>query len=60
MNIGNRKKRSDDEFIPEFTKRCDLKNIDCKYCILFSKQKNWCLQYMNEYYEELKNGKKIK
>lgn len=60
MNIGNRKKRNEDEFIPEWEKRCTVINLDCKNCFLFDKERQWCSHHMDEYYNHLKSGKKIR
>ena len=59
MNIGKRKTRKE-EFIPEFEKRCDLPNLFCGNCLLFDKEKKWCMQYMEEYRQHLQEGKKIR
>ena len=60
MNIGERKKRNEDEFIPEWEKKCDIGLLECKYCMNYDKEKQWCLQYMDEFYNHLKSGKKIR
>lgn len=60
MNIGKRKKRNEEEFIPEWKKRCTVINLDCKYCLLYDKDIKWCSHHMDEYREYLKQGKKIR
>lgn len=60
MNIGNRKKQAESEYIPEFTKRCDIGLLECKYCMNFDKEIQWCLLYKDEYIKLIQEGKKIK
>lgn len=60
MNIGNRKKQSEDEFIPEWKKRCTIINLDCINCLLYDKERQWCSHYLDKYSEYLKQGKKIR
>jgi hypothetical protein len=60
MNIGNRKKRSDDEYIPVWEKKCDIDLLQCQYCMNYDRKKQWCLLYMDEYIQHLKNGKKMR
>lgn len=60
MNIGNRKKKQGDEFLPEWEKKCGLKGINCDSCNLFDDNMQWCRQYLDERIELLKQGKKLR
>lgn len=60
MNIGNRKKRKEDEFIPLWTKQCDLDNIECSNCSLYSERMQWCRMFRDSWLDELHKGKKLR
>lgn len=60
MNIGKRKRKTEDEFIPEWDKECNLEGIECSNCFLFDDKKKWCTMYQEEYLEHLQSGKKIR
>lgn len=60
MNIGNRKRKPEDEFIPLWEKKCTIENIECKNCAFYSESMQWCQKYESEWLDELQKGKKLR
>ena len=60
MNIGNRKKKPEDETIPTFEKKCGLEKLNCNNCLLYDSDAQWCRMYKEELHEHLQSGKRFK